>query len=195
VHGKKRGRQNLQPHPSAPGQFICLAEDPCKGAVVNQQMGMQGMHGMGMMGAGMQGMGAMNPMGMGMMQGVDSMANYCAIHGKKRGARNLQPHPSSPGLFTCIEGDLCKGAGDVDLSMGMGAAMGGMSAMQQMGQMGMQGMQAMQQGMQNQQMQGQAQSMASFCSAHGKRRGERNLQPHPTSPGMFVCLEADQCKM
>lgn len=83
VHGKKRGKQNLQPSPVAQGQFICRPEDPCKGGVVQPQPG-----------------------GMGSAAG----ANICATHGKKRGTKNLQPHPTAAGLFTCLTGDECKGA-------------------------------------------------------------------------------------
>lgn len=107
VHGKKRGKQFLRPSPTMPGQFTCLDEDPCKG-VTNAPMGMGGMQmgnvpmamGMGGMGMGMGG-------GMG-MYGMDT-GSVCALHGKKRGPNNLQPHPSNPNLLICFDHDMCKG--------------------------------------------------------------------------------------
>lgn len=106
VHGKKRGKQNLQPSPTVAGQYMCLAEDPCKvgkndnaaAAMGGMGMDMYGMGGMGMYG-GMGGMGA--PMGGG-------GNNVCSVHGKKRGARNLQPHATTVGLFQCLDEDPCK---------------------------------------------------------------------------------------
>ncbi len=72
-----------------------MESDQCK-------MGSGG-DGMGavMMGGGMMG-GGMNMMG-----GVDP-TSVCATHGKKRGARNLQPHASAQGVFVCLESDPCK---------------------------------------------------------------------------------------
>jgi len=193
LHGKKRGRQNLQPSPTMPGQYVCLDHDQCKGsagaAAAMDPMagmaglaagygalgGMGGMGGMGMdmgqgyaaaMGGMMGGMGGMGGMGMGGMGGMGGgmdmygvdMSTVCAVHNKKRGSRNLQPHPSQPGLYTCMEHDPCKGAG------GAGFATAGNA------------------------------DSANTCGTHGKRRGARNLQPHPSTPGLFVCLDDDQCK-
>lgn len=191
IHGKRRGKQNLRPSPTVPGQYVCLDTDQCKGVSNPNSMGASYMMGgMGGMGSGMGGMGggamggmngmgamgAMGGMGGGMGLGVADMSMYggmfgmggmggmntgiCALHGKKRGPKNLQPHPSQPGLFICMEHDACKG----------GSAMGGLPG-QDMG--GMPG---------------------SVCATHGKRRGPRNLQPHPSQPGLFVCLDEDQCK-
>jgi len=173
LHGKKRGKQNLQPHPQVPGQFICLENDQCKGAA-NPMMAPspygafgQQQPAMGMMGGmgpeygqrppmSMGAMGAMNALNMmGGMYGIDP-SSHCALHGKKRGPRNLQPHPTQPGLFICITGDECKGAG---IPAGVAVA-----------------------------------NPANTCSLHGKKRGAQNLQPHPTTPGAFVCLDSDQCK-
>jgi transcription antitermination factor NusA-like protein len=119
VHGKRRGKQNLQPSPTNPGQFVCLVDDACKGGKADNappamDMGMYGMGGMGMggMGMGMGGMG-MGGMGMGGMQQQQQQpqnagAGFCAVHGKKRGVRNLQPHPTAQGMFQCLEEDACK---------------------------------------------------------------------------------------
>lgn len=141
VHGKRRGQQNLRPSPTMHGQFQCLDEDPCKGSAnpaaaqaaagygqgymgMPPAMGMGGMGDFGAMG-GMQGMGGMgggmdmgmygaSPYGgMGMGGGMGGGNNTCAIHGKKRGASNLQPHPTQPGLMVCMDGDACKGAGSI----------------------------------------------------------------------------------
>lgn len=181
IHMKKRGKQNLRPSPTMPGQFVCLETDQCKGSAnpqamggmggymggmggqMGQQMGQQQQMGMGMgqapMGGMGLGMGDMGIFGGGMGGGMYGMGapmanNICAIHGKKRGPKNLQPHPTQPGLWMCMEHDACKG----------NAAPGA------------------------------AQDMSSMCATHGKRRGARNLQPHPTQPGLFVCCADDQCK-
>lgn len=171
LHGKKRGKQNLQPSPTVPGQYVCFDHDQCKGNAMGMDMsaGLGGYGGMGAMGGlgalgQMGGYGAMGAMGGlggglglggGMMGGMYDMSSICAIHNKKRGPKNLQPHPTQPGLYTCMESDPCKGAG-------------------------------------------QAPSMAvdpsSICATHGKKRGPRNLQPHPTSPGLYVCMDNDMCK-
>lgn len=141
IHGKRRGKQNLRQSPSVAGQYICLETDTCKGSVVPQAMGgapsyMMGSGAMGGMGGGMAaGMGGMGGAGMGMsgmglgmgdmgmfsgMYGMGGMgapmaSNVCAIHGKKRGPRNLQPHPTQPGLMMCMEHDACKVSGSVDM--------------------------------------------------------------------------------
>lgn len=36
--------------------------------------------------------------------------------------------------------------------------------------------------------------MSSMCYVHNKKRGQRNLQPSQTSPGMFECRPEDPCK-
>lgn len=43
--------------------------------------------------------------------------NVCAIHGKSRGAMNLQPHPNNPRIMVCMEGDMCKGTTDNSASI------------------------------------------------------------------------------
>lgn len=168
IHGKRRGKQNLRQSPNMPGQFICMDTDPCKGgAAGNGQMTganymMGGMGGvMGGMGAGMGalGMGMGDMFGMGNMYGMGMAANVCAIHGKKRGSKNLHPHPSLPGLYICLDSDSCKG-GQAVVGHDMGGSM----------------------------------DVSSTCATHGKRRGARNLRPHPSQSGHFVCNDEDQCK-
>lgn len=39
------------------------------------------------------------------------LSEVCAIHSKKRGAKNLVPHPTESGLYTCMAGDECQGSG------------------------------------------------------------------------------------
>lgn len=177
LHGKKRGKQNLQPSATLPGQFQCFDHDACKGSVVNPNAGLEalGMAGMGygaamggmgaqggMLGAGMGGIGMGQNAMMGMMGGYGmDMTGMCALHNKKRGPRNLQPHPTQPGMYTCMDNDMCKGSGGADAS---GNAIP------------------------------QSSNAAGMCSTHNKRRGARNLQPHPTTPGVFMCLDGDACK-
>jgi len=168
LHGKRRGKQNLQPSPTMPGQMVCFDHDQCKGnAVAQAGAAMGGGYGAGAMG-GMMGYdamgGMMGGMGLGGMMGTPAPAGYgmdlsqiCAIHNKKRGAKNLIPHPTVSGLYTCMDDDQCKGQG--------GASADTTSA-----------------------------DAASVCATHGKRRGARNLQPHPTTAGLYVCLEGDLCK-
>jgi transcription antitermination factor NusA-like protein len=38
------------------------------------------------------------------------VSGVCAVHGKKRGAKNLQPHPVNPKMMICLDNDPCKGA-------------------------------------------------------------------------------------
>jgi transcription antitermination factor NusA-like protein len=88
VHGKRRGPQNLQASVTVPGSFECLPHDKCK-------MG-------GAVGGGAVGGGASN-LGLGMIGPL-----FCSKHGKKRGAQNLQVHPSIPNAWICLESDQCK---------------------------------------------------------------------------------------
>jgi len=109
MHGKRRGKQNLQMHPTMPGSYMCRSDDPCKGAGGVDATSMASMEMCGLVGQpfGQQMTGA--PMAAGLGGGVyNDSANMCAVHGKRRGARNLQPHSSAPGLFQCLETDQCK---------------------------------------------------------------------------------------
>jgi transcription antitermination factor NusA-like protein len=147
--------------------------------------------------------------------------NVCAIHGKRRGERNLQPNPANPSQLTCFDNDQCKGGANISdgagsalatlgqfgaatygglggLGMGgLGGNTGGMQGqMGQMGQMGLGGYGGLQG------LQGGFQGMSSpvqgggglICSTHNKKRGATNLQPHASMPGMFVCRADDNCK-
>jgi len=176
LHGKKRGQQNLQPSPTVHGQFVCFDHDQCKGAVVGMDtMGMAGLGGMAGYGADMSAMmgqmGQMGQMGMGGMGNMYApqmdLASTCSLHQKRRGARNLQPHPTQLGLYMCLESDPCK----INQNAGGGGMAGGRGG----GMMGG--------------------DTANTCATHGKRRGARNLQPHPSTAGVFICLNEDPCKV
>lgn len=130
LHGKKRGTRNLTAQLTT-GQFMCRPEDMCKGvdptmvAALNAPdpivgMGLPDMSAMGNMGlemgfdnygqmGGMYGMGGQMGGHTGMPAAMGGMnSNICAVHGKKRGPRNLQPHPGAPGLYSCVQNDECK---------------------------------------------------------------------------------------
>lgn len=152
-----------------------------------------------------------------------SRQDTCAIHGKRRGKQNLRQSPSVPGQYICLETDQCKGSAlpqamggapsymmGAGMGGGMGGAMGGMGAgmggamgagMGGMGGAGM-GMGGMGLGMGDMGMfsgmygmGGMGAPMASnVCAIHGKKRGPKNLQPHPSQPGLMMCMEHDSCK-
>jgi len=108
--------------------------------------------------------------------------DICAIHGKKRSMRSMQPSATTHGQFVCLDDDQCKGATVADMDAMRGAHVN------QIGQMGQQ--------MYNPYMpQASNVNMSTVCAIHNKTRGARNLQPHPTQPGLFICLEADRCKV
>jgi transcription antitermination factor NusA-like protein len=97
THNKRRGKQNLQPSMSVPGGFECTAEDRCKGSggsAVQEQM-----YSPNNMAVGGQSWGGGSPQQLGLV---------CALHGKKRGQRNLTAHQTIPNAFVCLDADPCK---------------------------------------------------------------------------------------
>lgn len=208
IHGKKRGQNNLQPHPTMPGQNICRPDDECKGSfAASPYAGLMASMGMGAQGmgalAGMPGMPGMEVEGMQqygqpaggmdpyMLAGLTqdyaqpAAAGYGPVAGSRGGAR-FNPYGAAP-----VDANVCathgKRRGPRNLApnalgqmvclpndqckTGFGGGDGGAGAAQAGGA-----------------------GDANMCSVHGKRRGARNLQPNPLSPGLFVCMDHDVCK-
>lgn len=103
---------------------------------------------------------------------VAGSQDICVLHNKRRGKQNLVPSSTQPGSFECSEADRCKGSGGsaFDPAAAAGQNWGGSAIAAQQQQASM------------------------YCATHGKRRGQRNLTAHPSVPGVFICLETDQCK-
>jgi transcription antitermination factor NusA-like protein len=175
IHGKKRGPNNLARNQL--GQMVCMPEDPCKGASAQPNPAML---------AFMGGLDVDNP------QYLMALANfgpygeqgYGPVSGS-HGAHRFSPYgspegvcathgkrrgprnlvPNGLGQMVCQQHDECKGSGGVNGGLGGMPGFGG-------GRPGGPGV----------------------CSTHGKKRGTRNLVPHPINPGLFVCREGDSCK-
>jgi len=176
VHGKKRGPGNLMRNHL--GQMVCLPDDPCKGASAQPNPAMLALMG---------GLEVDNPqylMALANPFGAYGEQGYGPISAGSHGAHRFSPYgtpegvcathgkrrgprnlvPNGLGQMVCQPHDECKGAGGAAANGGLGGGFGARPG------------------------------SPGVCATHGKKRGARNLVPHPINPGLYVCRDSDPCK-